>query len=187
MRGDESKNRGAAGPARSYLALMSKKKSDDIATRLAAIDWQAAGQSLDDLGYAHLDHVLTPEECRDVAGWYEDDARFRSTVVMARHGFGQGEYKYLTYPLPPLIATLRSEVYPPLAAVANRWAELLGEAPSFPGTLARFTARCHDAGQTRPTPLILRYAAGGYNRLHQDLYGDIAFPIQMAILLSRPV
>src|SRR5512143_1161044 len=99
MRGDESKNRGAAEPARSYLALMSKKKSDDIATRLAAIDWQAAGQSLDDLGYAHLDHVLTPEECRDVAGWYEDDARFRSTVVMARHGFGRGGYKYLPYPL----------------------------------------------------------------------------------------
>ena len=169
-----------------YLRLMSKKKADDIAARLAAVDWQAAAQGLDDLGYTRLDRVLTPESCVEVAGWYDEDARFRSTVVMARHGFGNGEYKYLAYPLPPLIAALRSEAYPPLAAVANRWARLLGGEPAFPSTLARFTARCHAAGQKRPTPLILRYAAGGYNRLHQDLYGDIAFPIQMAILLSRP-
>jgi uncharacterized protein len=165
---------------------MSSKNSDDVTKRLAAFDWEAAGRALDDLGYARLEHALTQDECREVTGWYDDEARFRSTVVMALHGFGQGEYKYLSYPLPPLIAALRNGAYPHLAAVANRWATLLGEKPAFPGTLARFTAQCHAAGQKRPTPLILRYSAGGYNRLHQDLYGDIAFPIQMAILLSRP-
>ncbi len=165
---------------------MTKKEGDDFATRFSAVDWQAAERGLDDLGYARLEHVLTPEECGDIAGWYDDDERFRSTVVMARHGFGAGEYKYLSYPLPPLIAILRNQAYPPLAAIANRWATLLGEKPAFPATLARFTAQCHAAGQKRPTPLILRYGVGGYNRLHQDLYGDIAFPIQMAILLSRP-
>ena len=123
---------------------------------------------------------------REIAAWYDDDERFRSTVVMARHGFGDGEYKYFAYPLPPLIDALRREAYPPLARVANRWAERLGEKPAFPATLDRFTRFCHAAGQKKPTPLVLRYAAGGYNRLHQDLYGAIAFPIQMAILLSRP-
>src|SRR5262249_13119754 len=111
---------------------------------------------------------------------------FRSTVVMSRHSFGEGEYKYFAYPLPPLVATLRREAYPHLAAVANRWARLLGEKHAYPDTLTRFTAICHEAGEKRPTPLVLRYGAGGYNRLHQDLYGAIAFPIQMAILLSRP-
>ncbi len=171
---------------RPYLPSMSWKNPEDIAKRVTAVDWEAAGRSLDDLGYARLAHVLTAEECREVAGWYDDDARFRSTVVMTRHGFGQGEYKYLAYPLPPLIAALRTQAYPHLAYVANRWAKSLGEKTAYPHTLSRFTAACHAAGQKRPTPLILRYAAGGYNRLHQDLYGDIAFPIQMAVLLSQP-
>ena len=165
---------------------MSTKSSDDIAIRLSAVDWNAAGRALDELGYARLEHALTAQECREVADWYDDDARFRSTVVMTRHGFGQGEYKYLAYPLPPLIAALRAEAYPHLSNFANRWAKSLGQQTAYPNTLAQFTAECHAAGQKRPTPLILRYAAGGYNRLHQDLYGEIAFPIQMAILLSRP-
>lgn len=186
MRGGSRKNRGAARLARSYLPFMTKNNRDDVAARLSVVDWEVVARGLDDLGYARLEHILTSEECGEIAGWYDDDARFRSTVVMGRHGFGAGEYKYLCYPLPSLIASLRNEAYTPLAGVANRWATLLGEKPAFPTTLARFTAQCHAAGQKRPTPLILRYAAGGYNRLHQDLYGEIAFPIQMAILLSRP-
>ncbi len=154
--------------------------------RLAGVDWAMAGKALDDLGYAHLPGLLSPEECGEVAGWYDDDRRFRSTVVMSRHGFGQGEYKYFSYPLPRLVATLRQQAYRPLAGVANRWATLLGEAPGYPGTLDQFTAACHAANQHRPTPLILRYEAGGHNRLHQDLYGEIAFPLQLAILLSEP-
>jgi len=165
---------------------MSKIDRTDIAARLAAVDWAEAGRALDECGYARLDGVLTPAECAEIAAWYDDDKRFRSTVVMARHGFGDGEYKYFTYPLPPLIDALRREAYPPLATVANRWAERLGEKSAFPATLDRFTRLCHAAGQKKPTPLVLRYGAGGYNRLHQDLYGAIAFPVQMAILLSRP-
>jgi hypothetical protein len=165
---------------------MPRKNADDISARIAAIDWAVAGQSLDDRGYARIEAALTAGQCREVAGWYDDEARFRSTVVMRRHGFGEGEYKYLAYPLPPLIARLRTEAYPHLADTANRWASQLGEDSRYPATLARFTAQCHAAGQEKPTPLILRYRAGGYNRLHQDLYGAVAFPIQMAILLSQP-
>ncbi len=165
---------------------MSKIDRTDIAARLATFDWTEAGHALDERGYATLDAILTPQECSEIAGWYDDDARFRSTVAMARHGFGEGEYKYFSYPLPALIDALRREAYPPLATVANHWAERLGESAGFPATLDRFTRQCHTAGQKKPTPLVLRYGAGGYNRLHQDLYGAIAFPIQMAILLSRP-
>jgi hypothetical protein len=165
---------------------MSKSDHANIARRLAAFDWAEAGRSLDESGYARIHGVLTAQECTEVASWYGDDARFRSTVIMARHGFGDGEYKYFAYPLPPLIDALRREAYPALATVANRWAERLGDKMGFPATLDRFTRQCHAAGQKKPTPLVLRYDAGGYNRLHQDLYGAIAFPIQMAILLSRP-
>jgi hypothetical protein len=165
---------------------MSKIDASAIVSRLAAFDWVEAGRALDESGYARLEGVLTQRECGAVAAWYDDDARFRSTVVMARHGFGEGEYKYFAYPLPPLIEVLRTEAYPHLAAVANRWAGWLGERTNFPATLDRFTRQCHAAGQKRPTPLVLRYGPGGYNRLHQDLYGAIAFPIQMAILLSEP-
>jgi uncharacterized protein len=157
-----------------------------LAKRVAAVDWAALARSLDDLGYAQVKGLLSAGECQEVAGWYGDARRYRSTVVMARHGFGQGEYKYFAYPLPRLVTALRQQAYPHLAAVANRWAEQLGEAARYPDTLHRFTAQCHAAGQNRPTPLILRYGAGGYNRLHQDLYGDIAFPLQMAILLNEP-
>ncbi|HEY2891714.1 MAG TPA: 2OG-Fe(II) oxygenase [Dongiaceae bacterium] len=165
---------------------MSKSDHANIARRLAAFDWAEAGRALDESGYARIQGVLTAKECTEVASWYGDDARFRSTVIMARHGFGDGEYKYFAYPLPPLIDALRREAYPALATVANRWAERLGDKVGFPATLDRFTQQCHAAGQKKPTPLVLRYDAGGYNRLHQDLYGAIAFPIQMAILLSRP-
>ena len=157
-----------------------------LARRIAAVDWAAAAQTLDNVGYAHLKALLSAGECDEVAGWYDDARLYRSTVVMAHHGFGQGEYKYFAYPLPHLVAVLRRLAYPPLAAVANRWAALLGEATRYPDTLERFSAECHADGQLRPTPLILRYGAGGYNRLHQDLYGDIAFPLQFAILLSEP-
>jgi uncharacterized protein len=162
------------------------RASRSLSDRLAAVDWAAAGASLDAMGYTHLPGLLSPAECREVAGWYDDERRYRSTVVMARHGFGQGEYKYFAYPLPRLIASLRRQAYPKLAAVANRWSECLGEERRYPASLERFTATCHAADQRRPTPLILRYEAGGYNRLHQDLYGDIAFPLQLAILLSQP-
>jgi hypothetical protein len=157
-----------------------------LAKRIAAVNWAMAGHALDDMGYAHVKALLSTDECRAIAGWYDDGRRYRSTVVMNRHGFGEGEYKYFAYPLPRLVMTLRQQAYPHLAAVANRWAALLGEPTRFPETLDRFTAECHAAGQRRPTPLILRYEAGGYNRLHQDLYGQIAFPLQMAILLSEP-
>jgi hypothetical protein len=157
-----------------------------LSGQLAAVDWAAAGTALDGIGYAHLPGLLLPAECAEVAGWYHDERRYRSTVIMARHGFGQGEYKYFAYPLPRLVASLRRQAYPHLAVVANRWSEYLGEERRYPASLDRFTADCHAAGQRRPTPLILRYEAGGYNRLHQDLYGDIAFPLQLAILLSEP-
>jgi hypothetical protein len=162
------------------------KSEPSLGRRIAAVDWVAAGDSLDATGYVHLPGLLSGEECREIAGWYDDERRYRSTVIMARHGFGQGEYKYFAYPLPRLVASLRRQAYPHLAAVANRWSEYLGEERRYPASLERFTAQCHAAGQRRPTPLILRYEAGGYNRLHQDLYGDIAFPLQLAILLSEP-
>jgi hypothetical protein len=145
-----------------------------------------AGHSLDEAGYAQMSDLLSADECRAIAGWYDDGQRYRSRVVMNRHGFGEGEYKYFAYPLPRLVMTLRQQAYPHLAVVANRWAALLGKTTRFPEALDRFTAECRAAGQRRPTPLILRYEAGGYNRLHQDLYGEITFPLQMAILLSEP-
>jgi len=157
-----------------------------LAKRIAALDWAAAARALDDMGHAHVKGLLSAGECDEVAGWYDDAGRYRSTVAMSRHGFGQGEYKYFVYPLPCLVMALRRLAYPHLAAVANHWAALLGEARRYPDTLDGFSAECHAAGQLRPTPLVLRYAPGGYNRLHQDLYGDIAFPLQMAILLSEP-
>ncbi|MGE0222073.1 MAG: 2OG-Fe(II) oxygenase [Acetobacteraceae bacterium] len=130
--------------------------------------------------------ILTPGTCRALAALYGHEELFRKRIVMAQHAYGQGEYKYLAYPLPAPVAALREALYPPLAHVANDWRRALGEAGTFPPTLTEYLARCHDAGQTRPTPLLLRYEAGGFNCLHQDLYGDLAFPLQVVILLSEP-
>jgi hypothetical protein len=137
-------------------------------------------------GYAVLPGLLDAEECRVLAALYDDREAFRSRVVMARHGFGQGEYKYLAYPLPPRVAELRQRLYCMVARVANRWQQQLGLAANLPDTLDAYLARCHAAGQQRPTPLILKYGPGDYNCLHQDLYGELAFPIQATVLLSRP-
>ena len=130
--------------------------------------------------------LLPPEACRDLAALYEHDKPFRKRIVMQQHGYGRGEYKYFSYALPDLVAAMRNALYPPLAAVANAWRRTLHEAECFPPTLDAYLAQCHAAGQTRPTPLLLRYGPGGFNCLHQDLYGELAFPLQVAFLLSRP-
>ena len=158
----------------------------DIAGRVAALDWQRISQDLDGYGNAMIASLLTAPECRTIAAWYADDARFRSRVVMASHGFGRGEYKYFAYPLPELVAALRAALYPQLAPLANGWNERLRVSVRYPPTHAKFLSRCHGAGQTRPTPLLLKYGAGDYNCLHQDLYGECVFPLQLTILLSEP-
>jgi hypothetical protein len=148
--------------------------------------WPGLLTGLDERGYAVLPGLLGARECRSVAALYADEAAFRSRVVMARHNFGRGEYKYLRYPLPPLVAELREALYPRLAPFANRWHERLHLEPHFPARLDAYLARCHAAGQQRPTPLILKYETGDYNCLHQDLYGELVFPIQATVLLSKP-
>jgi len=155
--------------------------------RVAAYDWQALAGELDSYGCAVLPKLLSPEDCRAIAALYPDESHFRSRVVMARHGFGKGEYRYFKYPLPDLIGGLRTALYPHLAGLANAWNSRMGLAERYPDDHAAFLKRCHDAGQTRPTPLLLQYVPGDFNCLHQDLYGDLAFPIQVAILLSEPV
>jgi len=150
------------------------------------VDWGAVSIDLDAYGCAVVGPLLSPDACRGLAGFYAADAPFRSRVVMGRHGFGRGEYKYFGAPLPPEIAELRTALYPPLAGIANRWYEQLRLDVRFPTQHAEFLARCHAAGQTRPTPLLLQYAAGDYNCLHQDIYGEHVFPLQVAILLSAP-
>ena len=154
--------------------------------RIAALDWAAVSGQLDTHGCAVIGPLLTAQDCAALIDSYESDERFRSRVVMARHGYGSGEYKYLAYPLPPIVAGLRERLYPPLAAIANRWQRELGLPESFPDRLDAYLARCHEAGQQRPTPLILKYGSGDYNCLHQDLYGELVFPIQATVLLSRP-
>lgn len=149
-------------------------------------DRAALAADLDAQGWAVLPRLLGPAACRALAASYDDDALFRSRVVMARHGFGRGEYRYFAYPLPDRVFALRTTLYPLLAPVADRWHERLGHAARFPADHARFSMRCHAAGQTRPTPLLLRYGPGDHNCLHQDLYGDHVFPLQVAVLLSRP-
>ena len=160
--------------------------TNDITTRIASLDWTALERDLWARGWAETAPVLSADECAALAALFDDDARFRARVDMARHRFGEGRYKYFADPLPGAVAELRRALYPPLAAVANRWAEALGGAPEFPPTLDEFRARCAAAGQTRPTPLLLRYEAGGYNCLHQDLYGAVAFPLQAVAMLSEP-
>jgi hypothetical protein len=151
-----------------------------------AIDWDAVQAQLDTHGCAVLPGLLDGAQCAALAASYADASRFRSRVVMERHGFGRGEYQYFSYPLPDLVARLRDSMYGPLAAIANRWHASLGIDSRFPAAHADFLDRCHGAGQTRPTPLLLQYRAGDYNCLHQDLYGEHVFPLQLAVLLSQP-
>jgi len=164
------------------LSIEARVVDDPLGCR----DWPAIERALDADGHAVLPALLDAGQCEALAARYADDSAFRSHVVMARHGFGRGEYKYFAYPLPGLVASLRRDLYPRLAPVANRWNEQLGDATRFPPTHAAFLRRCHAAGQARPTPLLLAYGEGDYNCLHQDLYGEHVFPLQVAILLSRP-
>jgi hypothetical protein len=157
-----------------------------IAKRVAAIDWTDIAAELDAQGCAVIEQLLTTQQCAALAALYPDDARFRSRIVMGRHGFGRGEYKYFSYPLPDLIAELRPALYEQLQSVANRWNEAMGIDIRYPESHDAFLKRCHAAGQTRPTPLLLQYGEGDYNCLHQDLYGEHVFPLQVAILLSEP-
>ncbi|MEP6967025.1 MAG: 2OG-Fe(II) oxygenase [Pseudomonadota bacterium] len=161
-------------------------KSSAASERADRVDWPAACADLDARGWALLPQLLAAVECDAIRGLYDDDGRFRSRVVMAKHGFGRGEYRYFAYPLPPLVEGLRTALYPRLAPIADRWHERMGIAVRFPADHGDFLARCHGAGQTRPTPLLLRYGEGDYNCLHQDLYGEHVFPLQVAILLNQP-
>jgi len=156
------------------------------AADLPDLDWTAITHSLDAHGNAIAPALLTPAQCIELAAGYSAPDRYRSRIVMARHGFGRGEYQYFSYPLPPLLQNLRTSLYPRLAPIANRWNRQMGIAVQYPDDHAAFLQRCHDAGQRRPTPLILQYGPGDYNCLHQDLYGEHVFPLQVAILLSRP-
>jgi hypothetical protein len=160
--------------------------SAGVVTRVDALDWAGIAAELNAQGCAVLKRLLTSDECHDIAALYPDDARFRSRIVMGRHGFGRGEYKYFSYPLPDLIAQLRPVLYAHLHGIANRWNEAMGIDIRYPAAHPAFLKRCHEAGQSRPTPLLLQYEAGDYNCLHQDLYGEHVFPIQVAILLSEP-
>jgi hypothetical protein len=157
----------------------------DIAARLAALDWTALERALWEWGYAKTPPVLTPDECASLVAMYADEERFRSRVDMARYRFGVGEYKYFAAPLPPLVQAVREAAYPPLAAIANQFEAALDTATLHPTTLAGLLAVCRKRGQTKPTPLLLRYEAGGYNCLHQDVYGDVVFPLQLTCFLSR--
>ncbi|WP_260403319.1 2OG-Fe(II) oxygenase [Pseudomonas nitroreducens] len=153
---------------------------------LSTLDWPAIAEQLDIDGYAVIPGLLEQNQCEALRGLYEHDAPFRSRVVMARHNFGLGEYRYFAYPLPGLLQALREAFYAPLSVIANSWQQRMDTGIAYPQNHADFLAQCHAAGQQRPTPLLLRYRAGDYNCLHQDLYGELAFPLQVAILLSRP-
>jgi hypothetical protein len=167
-------------------SLTGSMPATDAVERINTVDWERVSQDLDAQGNAILDHVLSADECHALVALYSEDDLFRSRVVMSRHGFGRGEYKYFDYPLPGIIAELRTVIYPRLAPIANRWNTAMGVDARYPETHAEFIHRCHDAGQLRPTPLLLQYGEGDYNCLHQDLYGEHVFPIQLTILLSEP-
>jgi hypothetical protein len=164
---------------------VSISKAISAAERIQTVDWQRAAQELDVQGNAVLEGLLSASECQDLSALYEKDDLFRNRVIMARHGFGRGEYKYFEYPLPPLVTELRAALYPKLAPVANRWNAAMGIGVRYPEDHAEFLQRCHDAGQAKPTPLLLKYEKGDYNCLHQDLYGEHVFPIQVAFVLSQ--
>jgi hypothetical protein len=166
--------------------IASLRPASSAAQRVAELDWRDLSAQLDARGSAVVGQLLTPHECRGLAAIYPEDRLFRSRVVMARHGFGSGEYRYFTYPLPADVGTLREAFYARLAPIANEWNERLGLEQRYPASHAEFLARCHAASQTRPTPLLLKYGEGDYNCLHQDLYGEHVFPLQVAVLLSEP-
>lgn len=161
-------------------------KSSRAARRAAAIDWERVAADLDEHGCARTGKLLTARECGALRSLYDRDDAFRSRVVMARHGFGRGEYRYLSYPLPDNVQVLREAIYPQLAPIANRWRHTLGEPELFPPTLTEYLEQCRRSGQSRPTPLILKYQRGDFNCLHQDLYGELVFPLQLTLLLSDP-
>ena len=163
---------------------MRRRPEAAAADRVAGVDWRQVAASLDEQGYATTAALLTIEECRGLAALYDRDEAFRSRVVMQRHAFGRGEYKYLRYPLPGAVEALRQAIYPRLVSIANRWREQLREAERVPATLGAFLRECHESGQERPTPLLLKYETGDYNCLHQDLYGPLVFPLQLTVLLS---
>ncbi|HEY6434283.1 MAG TPA: 2OG-Fe(II) oxygenase [Acetobacteraceae bacterium] len=172
------------------MAVIARARTNEpapeVAARIAGLDWPALSRELDEFGCARTGPLLSPAECIALAGQYGSDELFRSRVVMARHGFGRGEYKYYAYPLPQPIQSLREGLYARLAPVANRWQAALGATHGFPPEHSAYIEQCHAAGQTRPTPLLLQYGTGDYNCLHQDLYGDLFFPLQVAFLLSSP-
>lgn len=157
-----------------------------IEGRIASLDWSNLARALDSQGSAMIEGLLSSEECAAVSALYGQEAGFRSRVIMGRHGFGRGEYRYFAYPLPGLVANLRAALYPRLVETANRWNAAMGIGVRYPGDHAEFLKRCHAAGQSRPTPLLLQYGPGDYNCLHQDLYGEHVFPLQVAVLLSDP-
>ena len=168
------------------LALKKQIASENVAERVYELDWKRISQELDEQGDAILPQILTSEECSALAALYTNDQHFRSRVVMERYSFGRGEYKYFHYPLPGIISDLRTALYSRLTLVANHWNEALDINVRYPEQHADFIRRCHQAGQLRPTPLLLQYGPGDYNCLHQDLYGEHVFPIQVAVLLSEP-
>ena len=168
------------------IVALSDVSDAEVERRVDAVDWWNVEQNLDQHGSVIIQSLLSPQECDALSVLYSRDELYRSRVVMERHGFGRGEYKYYDYPLPNLIGTLRRSVYPYLVPVANRWNTLMHVDVRYPAQHTEFIRRCHDAGQTRPTPLILQYAKDDYNCLHQDLYGEHVFPLQVAILLARP-
>ena len=167
-------------------AAVTRDPVDGLAARVGVLDWDRIATDLDARGVATTGRLLDDAECSGLAALYADDRLFRRHIVMARHGFGKGEYKYFASPLPALVGGLRAALYPRLAPIANRWSEALRQGMTYPPSLDGFLARCHASGQLRPTPLLLKYGAGDYNCLHQDLYGENVFPLQAVLLLSRP-
>ncbi|MCG5250878.1 2OG-Fe(II) oxygenase [Brevibacillus agri] len=159
--------------------------AEPLTKRIALLPWEQLQHSLDEQGFAVLPPVLQPEECQELIATYREDRFFRATINMARYRFGSGEYRYYQAPLPPIVEQLREGFYPELAKTANRWNTLLGQQPAYPPSLSAFLARCHEHGQARPTPLLLKYEAGSYNCLHQDMYGDVFFPFQVVLVLSQ--
>jgi hypothetical protein len=167
-------------------AVLKASEPKPVERRVGEYDWSAIGADLDAFGCATLPKLLTPQECEDIAALYAREEHFRSHVHMARHGFGKGEYRYFKYPLPALVGELRTALYGHVVTFANAWNERMNIATRYPKAHAEYLKICHQAGQTRPTPLLLQYAAGDFNCLHQDLYGDLAFPLQVTVLLSAP-